>query len=208
MHPGDWIAGYAAVVATAAVAWQFLTYWRARLPDLTLRIEPAIIIVDEDGPKTLIALYDGRIVEPVGIEWFFDLRITNHGRARVQVTDIHIAQNASFGRLGWDAGRRANLPLWLEPGEEQSFRFTDDDLDGAILVEVLDIRVLVPMGKEFTASSKIVDSDTALIGSAKMFEGIIAKAGWTDRMFRFEVHELAENHAMANDGHPPSGPAS
>ena len=208
MHAGDWIAGYAAVVATAAFVWQFLTYWRARLPDLTLRIEPAIIIVNEDGLKSLIALYDGRIVEPLGIEWFFDLRITNHGRARVQVTSIHITQDASFGRLGWDADRRANLPLWLEPGEEQSFRFTDDDLDGAILVEVLDIRVLVPMGKEFTASSKILNPDSPLISSANMFEGIIAKAGWTDRMFRFEVHELAERQAMANDGHPPSGPAN
>jgi hypothetical protein len=192
MHAGDWIAVYAAIVATAAFAWQSVTYWRARLPNLDLKIEPAVIIVNEDGAKSLAELYHGRMVKPLGIEWFFDLRITNRGRGRVQVTGIQIAQDTSFGRLGWDAARRADLPLWLEPGEEQLFRFTDDDLDGAILVGTFDVRVLVPMGKDFKTSSKLLDDEAAVITSVNLLDNMIAKAGWTNRVFRFEVHELAE----------------
>jgi hypothetical protein len=192
MHAGDWIAGYAAIVATSAFAWQFVTYWRARLPKLALEISPAVIVTEETGARTLLALYDGRAVEPQGVEWYFDLLITNRGRGRVQVTGIHISQAVSSGRLGWDAGRRADLPSWLEPGEERSLRFTDDDLGGAALTEAVDINVLTSMGKTFAISGRVLGPESAVISTMGFMQEVVARAGAADRLFLIEVHQLGE----------------
>jgi hypothetical protein len=140
---GDWIAGYAAVVATAAFAWQAVTYWSAHRPKLALTFEPGIIVVNEDGADALIALRDGRTTIETGLEWFFDLRVTNRGRARVQLNGLRLTQTqvASRQGRGWDGGRRAGLPIWLEPGEERSFRFTDDDLEDASMTTPFKVTV-------------------------------------------------------------------
>jgi hypothetical protein len=91
---------------------------------------------------------------------------------------------------GWDAARRLNLPLWLEPGEQKSFRFTDDDLNRATLTESLDVNVSVSIGKDFKISKPILGPDTATITSVKFFEHLASRAGLADKIFKLEVYEL------------------
>jgi hypothetical protein len=199
MHAGDWIAGYAAVVATSAFAWQWVTYWRAHVANLTLSIEPAVIVLSTMGWGSLNEAFSGQTEHPADVEWYFDLRITNRGRGRVQITSIRISQDTATGALGWDATRRASVPLWLEPGEEKSFRFTDDDLDGCMLTGELDVRVSASGGKEFRVVRKLLNPNTLVISSSSLFKGLADRAGLMNSIYRFEVHELEETPVIKRD---------
>jgi hypothetical protein len=203
MQVGDWIAGYAAVVATSAFAWQWLTYWHAHVVKLTLSIEPAVIVLSCKGWGPLYEAFDGRTEYPEDVEWFFNLRISNRGLGRIQITSIRISQDTATGTLGWDAARRASLPLWLKPGEERSFRFTDDDLDGCTLTGELDVRVSTSRGKEFRYARRLLNSDTVAISSFSLFKDLTDRAGLTDSIYRFEVHELEETPVIKRGPHRP-----
>lgn len=191
MHAGDWIAVYAALVATAAFAWQSLTYWRSRKPNLTLSAEPAIIIGNEQAAKVCLSIHSGKEAQIVpGLEWYFDLRIFNRGSAKVQITGLRVSQTGETRALGWDAGRRLRLPLWLESGEEQSIRLTDDDLEGASLTEALTITVQASGHKEFAASCNMTDPDGIIISPYGLFADIVNKAGVGERIYPLIVTDL------------------
>jgi len=192
MKAGDWIAGYAAIVATVALGWQCVTYWRTHIPILVLKFEPAVIVTSENEARSLEEAFAGKTEGPFDIEWYFDLRIINRGHGRVQVTSIRLSQDTSGGAFGWDAARRASLPLWLEPGEEQSFRFTDDDLNTCEVTGAIDIRVTVAGGKEFRTENRFLKADTLVISPISMIENIAARSDLADRIYRFEIHELEE----------------
>lgn len=191
MHAGDWIAVYAALVATAAFAWQSLTYWRSRIPNLILSTEPAIIISNDQAAKAYLNIHSGMKAEVVpGLEWYFDLRIFNRGSAKVQITGLRVSQANESRALGWDAGGRLGLPLWLESGEEQLIRFTDDDLESATLAKALTITVQTSGQKEFTTSCNMTDPDGLIISPYRMFADVVNKAGFSEQVYPMMVTDL------------------
>ena len=162
MTIGDWIAGYAAVVATVAVIWQAMTYWLARRPRLTLQFEPVIFVKSRQGQRSLLAVFEGRSANATDINWFFDLRLMNEGRSRIQITGLSISQANSAGARYWDATSRFGNGTWLEPGETDSYRFTDTDLADSSLGEPFRVIVRTSPDRRFEITAKLIDGKTAI----------------------------------------------
>ena len=112
-----------------------MAYWLARRPRLTLRFEPVIFAKTQQGQRSLLAVFEARTANAADINWFFDLRLINEGRSRIQITSLSISQARSTGARDWDAKTRLGNGIWLEPGETGSYRFTDADLDESSLGE-------------------------------------------------------------------------
>jgi hypothetical protein len=74
MTISDWIAGYAAIVATTAVAWQAFTYWSARRPKLSLKFEPILFAMSTQGQRSLFDVLQGKESDAAGITWLFYVR--------------------------------------------------------------------------------------------------------------------------------------
>lgn len=162
MTIGDWIAGYAAVVATVAVVWQAMTYWLARRPRITLRFEPVIFVKSRQGQRSLLAVFEGQTVNAADVNWFFDLRLINEGRSRIQITGMSISQARSTGARNWDATSRLGNGIWLEPGETISYRFTNTDLDESSLREPFRVIVHASPNRIFAITATLIDGKTAI----------------------------------------------
>ena len=64
------IAGYATIVATAAVVWQAVTYALARRPRLVLKFLAVIMPMDEAAEQALLRVVEG---QASSVRWFADI---------------------------------------------------------------------------------------------------------------------------------------
>lgn len=198
METTDWIAAYAAIVATAAFAWQAVTYWVDQRPKLLLQPRPGIIVIDRSGAATLVELQKGKQCEPTGLTWYFDLRIVNRGRARVQVNGLRIKQATENPRhvRGWDGGQRIELPLWLEAGEERSFRFTDNDLQSASTTSSFTVTVTTSAGRDFRTTVDLINPDAHVSISRALLDPLLKGADISEEFFVLEVEDMGSPHEL------------
>src|SRR4051812_20802692 len=112
---GDWIAIYAALVATAALVWQAATYWDAHRLKLGLRVTPVVIVPSDEGMTSLAAPAVDSSAEVDGVHWYFDIHVSNDGRTRFQLNSLRLTQPRQGMRmLGWDASSLHSFPMWLD----------------------------------------------------------------------------------------------
>lgn len=140
----EWIALYAAIVATVSVVWQIWTRWIERRPKLRVRASfiwflPTRKAVEE-VQRDLSALFN---------QWRLEAQVLNLGR-----TAAHVDRFSFEARRGTDSVTHWTSPSWklpwvLEPGEERTVDVTDADVSEVLPGHRLVARAVTTGGDEF-----------------------------------------------------------
>jgi hypothetical protein len=186
----DLIAIYAAVLSTAAVVWQAVTYWDGRRPKLAVRCSGGFLIEDDEQHRTLAALAVREEGDGVGLAWIIDVQVVNIGRAKVQLAGVRLHQSQAGVSRGWDATSRAELPRWLEPGERWTLRLTDDVMPGVSVLPPFTVKVDTSAGRTFEIDYSLLDSgaNSYVIMSPERAEQLESRSGL--KAYRYLVEEI------------------
>jgi hypothetical protein len=152
MDAGAWVALYAAVVATGALAWQAATYVLDRRP--RLRVEIALIYFlrsAEDTPSIA--------GETISGDWRLQADILNLGRSTARISDVQF--EARGERPGLDVWTSVDwrLPWVLRPGEERQVFLTDDEVGTLTRGRELIARVKTSIGRDFVSETLRVGAE-------------------------------------------------
>lgn len=145
MTAGDWIALYAATVATAAVAWQAVIHVAERRPKLRVRIALLHFLTNDgqlwSSPNSVDWIYEG--------EWRLEAQILNFGRGSVRVSGVSFQTlSAPDGWQEWTSSEWG-LPWVLEAGDERTVCLTDDDAGALTPGQEFIANVNTPHDKRF-----------------------------------------------------------
>jgi hypothetical protein len=122
-----WIAGYAALVATASLAWQLVRHFRERKPRLRVTgFVNHFITKWEDNEALVQAKTDPELAKR--LQWRVDVEVYNEGDSGVQMDRVTVRQPFTAG------GGSRNLellptgePHYLESHRSAALHMTDED---------------------------------------------------------------------------------
>lgn len=116
MNAANWIALYAAIVGTSALAWQAVTYLFERRPKV--RIDMRLLHIDKTGEK-------GK--DLMEHPWLLMIDVVNTGKYATRIRDISIETKRNENDVTWKA-KRWNLPWVLDSGEHKDVNLYSKDV--------------------------------------------------------------------------------
>jgi hypothetical protein len=190
----DWIALYAAIVATAAFGWQAVTYVMGRRAKLRVDLVLLHFLETEEQQREAASR-----PTTISTPWRLQIEVHNFGRSPVRVRELQIETNrGSSGYEVWLSSDWA-LPWVLEPGEDRTVFLTDDDVG------------VLTQGQELHAEAhtpkKTFSSPTLRIGERgpvhelvvvpeRRFRELARVTGVEDRFFTMRVTEYGGGPAL------------
>jgi hypothetical protein len=196
MNSGDWIAGYAAIVSTAALGWQTVTYAQSKRPRLKISFEPMLFPNGQEQELELLAVMQGLSDSAPSVSWFTDIRVSNAGRSRVQLNGLRLSQDNDnpHGSRGWDGTTRLGTGRWIEPGETATYRFTSDDLENAKLTTPIRVSILAGHDRTFEVTGTIANAKSLLtLPYLRMQEIMEQLGGKAPSLYVLEVTDLGDD---------------
>lgn len=155
MEAGDWIALYAAVVATLAVGWQATTQLLERRPKV--RVSWFLLRLAADEPP------DSGVEEwLIGQPWLLQIEVLNVSASRsVRISRISIrTEQTEQGYEVWESTRWA-LPWLLEAGEDRIVALADQEAGDLRSGQHLVAEVSLSDGRTFTSDAIVVGAKGA-----------------------------------------------
>jgi hypothetical protein len=187
MAGGDWIALYAAIVGTAALGWQTVTYVFEHRPKLRVHLMLLHYLATAEE-QAEAATMPATISTP----WRLQIEVHNVGRSAVRVNQLRIETNR--GSTGFDVWMSSDwgLPWMLDPGEERMVFLTDDDAGALARGQELHAEARTPK-KEF-ASPKLRVGEPGpahelVMVPEESFRELARITGAEGRYFTMRVHE-------------------
>ena len=160
MEATNWIALYAAIVATIGVIWQAWVRWLEGRPRLSVDLILFLFVWSSDDATTLDRISGDAATPAKGLHWRVRISVTNTGHRPVQVSDIKLRHGTErTGVRSWTA-ERWELPWKIESGEQRRCSLTDDDAPGLDLRSPLHAQVTIASGKEYKSPQLQVRSAT------------------------------------------------
>lgn len=200
MDGGDWVATYAAVVATVGLGWQVVTYVLGHRPKVKVRLVLVFLAETMEDSQSLLA---GR---PTA-RWQADLRVLNVGRVPAWVDAVAVSR-AVGGEAGPMTSWRSEeweLPWVLEPGESREVTVHSDDAGPLAAKDVLTGHAHLASGAHFRSSAIEVGESTSeslvAVSSSSPLGRYMERSGMLrDRSeFRIAVLELLGETVGATD---------
>jgi hypothetical protein len=160
MEATNWIALYAAIVATIALTWQAWVRWSEGRPRLSINLALFLFVTSIEDAATLANLATNGATQVSGLQWRADISVTNTGHRPVQVTEVKLRQGPErTGMRAWTANRWG-LPWKIESGEQQRCFLTDDDAPELDLRSPLHAHVTIGSGQVYESPQLQVRSAT------------------------------------------------
>jgi hypothetical protein len=149
----DWIALYAAVVATGSLAWQVASRILDRRPRLRVNASLTFFIADETATQELAKDLSLIAHQP----WRLQLDVLNIGHSEVRISRAYFNTLRTPGSIAAWAPQRWELPWLLQSGEEHSAFITDDDAGELVMGQEFVAIVVTTRGTEFRSEPISVD---------------------------------------------------
>jgi hypothetical protein len=169
MAAGNWIALYAAVVGTASLAWQAITYVLKRRPKIQIAMMLMRFVLTRD---------DALAVDPdanVGGHWRIQIEILNQGRSPVRIREVYVETNHDdSGFDSWRSGEWG-LPWLLDSLEEKTIYLTSDEVGELARGQQIHAKVTTTSGKDFYSEILEVGGaeDNLVVMPREHFEEIV-----------------------------------
>ena len=142
MNAANWIALYAAIVGTAALAWQGVTYLTERRPKVRINLRLLHIrMTKEDQEKAGTDIID--------YPWWLMIEIVNFGKSPVRISNVVIETTSNEKTLSKWSLKRWNLPWLLESSEKKDVSITNADAGTLIRGQELCAVVTTMTGVKF-----------------------------------------------------------
>jgi hypothetical protein len=186
MEAGNWIALYATIVSTAALAWQAAVRVRERRLRLRVRVGLVHLLGEEDIQACLAkpdVIFDAA--------WFLEGTVLNLGYTPVRITDVSFETgHGSNGLVSWTSGDWG-LPWVLEPGEERPFRLSHEEVGEGIARGTCFVAyVATSRGKHFRSKELVVGAESPDADELVAFPHEHAPNG-ADKFFTMQVRDFA-----------------
>jgi hypothetical protein len=160
MEATNWIALYAAIVATIALIWQAWVRWSEGRPRLSVDLVLFLFVWSNDDATTLDSIRTDAATQANGLHWRASISVTNTGHRPVQVSDIRLRNGTErTGIRSWKA-ERWELPWKIESGEQRRCFVTDDDAPQLDLRSPLHAHVTIASGQVYESPQLQVRSAT------------------------------------------------
>jgi hypothetical protein len=118
-NAANWIALYAAIVGTAALAWQSVTYLLERRPSIKIDLRLLYIDATKGEGRKHSSLAD--------LPWRLLIDVVNNGKNKVQIHEMSIRTERNGNDVKWLV-KRWNVPWILESGDSKSISLTSKDV--------------------------------------------------------------------------------
>ena len=169
MSAGNWIAIYAAAVATAALLWQAATYRSAHKTRLRVRL--GLILFAETVDEAMA------LTESPG-DWRAEVEVLNLGRSPARVSSVNVVRNPRTGDgiTSWTS-KDWGLPWPLEPGESRTIMVTADQAGPIHNNDELTAYVYTEAHQQFASDPLIVGAEKSDTLVAIAFSAMETVAG-------------------------------
>jgi hypothetical protein len=194
---GDWIALYAAVVATGALGWSAATYLVGRRPKLRVRLGVVYFVERPDAARDL-----GDVLG----DWRTEVEVVNVGHSTVHVASAGLQTNRGPNGVDVWTSSAWDLPWRLEPSEERVVFLTDEDAGQLTLGQELQASVTTTHGVHFESEPFRVGSggsrELVTLPETELRRMLGNLPGFEDRTYTMRLHEFGGDASAAERDTP------
>jgi hypothetical protein len=166
MNTANLIALYAAIVGTAALAWQATVYLTERRPKIRVNANLLHILMTRDEQRKVFE-------QIVDYPWQLMIGIVNIGKYSVRIENMEIETNRSEKDVDVWRLKRWHLPWLLDSGETKEISVTNEDVGALARAQELRVKITTSTGKKFYSRLIQVNKGGAAMIPVKDYEELL-----------------------------------